>query len=280
MIRTSYSSPSHDGGFDNFLVPRDLSSSDGVFWNSSESENEDELSEGVPLDNQVCQEAPVASVEGAGVAEASMAPPPNDQRLGEQQFGAGGDLTMCFHFDRACCLQENQWPTASCVPHAVLAGQSASRHCPHPHLTTDLHLESEAGGACAPPPPVNNLSRLHPATPGSRPGEAMANGLDDVAPSNFINDESNRQQKVFDKFPMVEEGRDGACGSGAGQGKCDNDNVLYPCPVAPAPGIMYERSGDRVTLQDQGTLGPNVESFRLPEFKSPFGDPQWRANSE
>lgn len=280
LIRTSYSSPSHDGGFDNFMVPRDLSSSDGVFWNSSESENEDELSEGAPVDNQVCHEAPVAGVEGAGVAEALVAPPPNDQQLGEQQFGAGGDLTMCFHFDRACCLQENQWPTASCVPHAVLAGQSASRHCPHPPLATDAHLEGEAGGACAPPPPVNNLSRLHPATPGSRPGEAMANGLDDVAPSNFINDESNRQQKVFDKFPMVEEGRDGACGSGAGQGKCDNDNVLYPCPVAPAPGILYERSVDRGTLQDQGTLGPNVESFRLLEFKSSFGDPQWRANSE
>ena len=277
MIRTSYSSPSHDGGFDNFQV----SSSDGVFWNSSESENEDELSEGTPLDSQGCQEAPVAAVEGAGVAEALVAPPPNDQRLGEQQFGAGGDLATCFHFDRACCLQENQWPTASCVPHVLLAGQSASRHCPH--LAAHPSLEGEAGGACAPPPPpVNNLSRLHPATiPGSRPGEAMANGLDDVAPSNFINDESNRQQKVFDKFPMVEEGRDG---SGAGQGKCDNDsNVLYPsCPVAPAPGILYERAGERGALQEQGgVLGPNVESF-MPrgEYSSPFGEPLWRANSE
>ncbi|XP_070194238.1 uncharacterized protein [Littorina saxatilis] len=279
-VRTSYSSPSHDGGFDNFLLPRDLSSSEGVFWNSSESENEDELSEGAPADNKMCQEVPVTSSEGAGVAEALVAPSHNEHsRVGEPQFGAGGDLTMCFHFDRACCLQENQWPMPSCVPHAFLAGHSAARHCPHPHLPSDSPLEGEAGGACAPPPPVNNLSRLHPA---SRSGEAMANGLDDVAPSNF-NDESNRQQKVFDKFPMVEEGRDGDCGSGAGPGKCDDNNVMYPCPVAPAPGIMYERAGDRVSLQDQatlGTLGPNVESFRRPDYKSPFGDAPWRANSE
>ncbi|XP_076469770.1 uncharacterized protein LOC143300123 [Babylonia areolata] len=276
MFRTSYSSPSHDGGFDNFLLPRDLSSSDGVFWNSSESENEDEISEGAPHELPAhSADIPGPMHEGAGVAEALVTPPHGDEHV-EPQFGAGGDL-VCFYFDRACCLQENQCPTTSCLPHA---GQSASRH--YAGLLTDMASEGEAGGACAPPPPVNNLNRLLPATSGLRgPGEAMANGLDDVAPSNFINDESNRQQKVFDKFPMVEEGREGA-GSSSGQGKCDNDNVLF---LASAPGIL-DRQGDRASLQDQDMLEPNVEScstMGLPEYnyKSPFGESQpWRANSE
>nr|KAG5712195.1 hypothetical protein BaRGS_014545 [Batillaria attramentaria] len=286
MYRTSYSSQSHDGGFDNFLAPQELSSSDGVFGNSSESENEEELSETLPLDGQ---DGVVPVFEGAGVAEAMASPHLNEQGLDGHQFGAVGDL--CFHFDSACSLRENEWQpehTASSMPPSFLAGQSAARHDPCPHLLVNSPAggEGEAGGACAPPPPpVNNLSRLHPVTPGARAMESMANGLDDVAPSNFINDESNRQQKVFVKFPMMQEGRDGACGSGAGQGKCEGDNVRCPCPGP--QGSAYNSSADMGMEPDQanlpGSLGPNVESFGgvlLPDYKHSPREMQWFTNSE
>lgn len=272
-FRTSYSS--HDGGFDNFLTPHELSSSDGVFDNSSESENEEELSETLPLDGQ---DELMPAFEGAGVAEATAAPHAPDPGPDGHHFGAVGDL--CFHFDSACNLRENEWQpehTASGIPSSFLAGHSAARHDPCSH---DPPIE-EAGGACAPSPPVNNLSRLHPITPAARAMESMANGLDDVAPSNFINDESNRQQKVFVKFPMVQDGREGACGgSGAVQAKCEVDNGRCPCPAQQVSA--YNSSADTGLEPDQanmqGTLGPNVESFGAippPDHKHLYKENGW-----
>lgn len=264
------SSPVH-GGFENFV---DLSNPDIVCWNSSESENDDD---GPPLtDISTAELMAVSGLEAAGVAEA-LIPAVNQRTMGEQQFGAVGDLAMCFHFDRACCMQD-QWLTASCRDHDFLQGQSASRYCTITHMQDDSPPHVEAGGACAPMLlHVNNLSRLHPAMSAVRPGEALANGLDDVAPCNF-NDESNHQQKVFEKFPIVEEGRDGACGSGAGQGKNENDNVHYSCPITPAPGVTFNRAVDQAVLTPsfQSVHGIDVQKYL---YRNPLTPHQWKTNS-
>ncbi|XP_025075968.1 uncharacterized protein LOC112553153 isoform X2 [Pomacea canaliculata] len=280
---TTFPSTSQDTDFDaitdNVLTPK-TESSDGVFGNSSESENEEELSD-IPVVQG--HNRGQAALEGAGVAEAQMCP--HSRQLVLEQLSLGAEGVDLF-FDRHCCLQGNAWHpghVASSLPPSCLAGQSAARHgsCPNLH---ELPEEVEAGGACA--PPVNNLSRLHPCSTGSRGMEPVANGFDDVAPSNFINDQSNQQQKVFVKFPIVQEGHDLECGSGAGQVeiKCENDNILYPCPIPPVLSHRHntgEKGDELDPAVGQVCLGPNLESFEmfLHDHDSTKEEP-WQANSE